>query len=1358
MKQEATNSFGEGLIMDLNPLTTPNNVMTNALNATLITFNGNEYSLQNDLGNGRVETAKLPSGFVPVGVQSYGGVIYVASYNPQTGEGQLGSFPSPERNLTQDEISNKQINVNRGDFEKDGEIFYYYKRYDIMPEGMYLNPGDKFGLFITGGPEDILSYFNVPNARMVTFHPAVIDEFGKVNYIDDECKVDGTYQRGLIFGSAPELGSVDGVRAAFDKCIVYKGKRSGRLSLIVEIETLEDFIVSRGIVASRSTDDEIKSVGSTGIGFSDNKEDASTDDTKNVEFIVKFYCAGWPKPDNDYLHFTGVKFEGNGTEKLYKIREFGKSMMFAWGGFKKGEGDDTILKYKITPYTELGPCSALARTGIINFNLLGTGNIILNEWRYYVENNEIRINYGFDLNLLEGESVESVTFTFYDVFFNKVYSKPFICSSTINGNFNGSYNEVFTLPYDLKYTDTYKRDVDNHDYIYTEVLGGENGETKLQSNELIKNNFYLVKIAIKTKGLVTQDGEKDQTSIKEFYRFMYTNGIFNQEYIEGEIMNFSTIPVDPYEVKLKATTLDEDKEETKLRVEYISGVESNYNERDVIMLSAPGDEATKSEIDDSFSKSNLYEDWKITNAVTRLSGEIENLDSKSELTGNYYNFGEYNEGWLEIDSTALTADNVYVNYDNSDLQILNKNGNPTQEALDYIDLNNEEVLKFEDAIADLTGIEKTDATKILGEDTLLAEIKSEIGEAIKNNQDTTTLQETIEGINSLKDKQFYYSENENIIESYEEEGKDPAIKISDVYGRLIRRVAGSGSGVNRELKCKETRPCFYPGITEDELTAMLGLSVLDGTNISTSGQSVKCGYNYDGTNDIIITIGNPTELLSISEKQLYYESTGDDKAFWGYNDLMNALRDNIPHSACVPIVASIISKSGISGSLDHDKYGSMGFAGFEDSNNASLSDYHSGKFFKMSDKSAYVTNLYDERPESATCALWRLSGSSDQQREYAFINFGGVNYFSFAKMLQEIFSHIYIYQKEISRLLYVKSPARIGYTNIFNTHINIGVNLGTESELKIKVNESPVRLYKSKDPSINVDWGDFSRKNVTEKIKALTKEQGWSEVEADGQKALENDKWFKSVEDYTPGSDKNTVLQCSYLNIPFPSLKEDFPNENNEDGRENDNPPYTLDIENSYPVKFILEGLTKKEDNYYLTTNIELGGNMDSSILVDIWEEIVENIDSYVPIYLFIPGTSLEDFKIRDNVDSLGNAITTNQVYYLDEANNLIGGNSTYVKGKKIMQGGDLCGGKTTHYQGLFVPSDKSTDKYRIPVLNTSGVSTRKVNLNFMSNKGNGEAGHDVLGLNMYVDAFFDISDSYLINRGKTRFGTESTS
>ena len=103
MKQEATNTFGEGIIMDLNPLTTPNNVLTSALNATMITYNGNEFVLQNDMGNGRVETAYLPSGYVPIGITEFGGIIYIVSYNPITDRSQIGCFPSPERNISTDE-------------------------------------------------------------------------------------------------------------------------------------------------------------------------------------------------------------------------------------------------------------------------------------------------------------------------------------------------------------------------------------------------------------------------------------------------------------------------------------------------------------------------------------------------------------------------------------------------------------------------------------------------------------------------------------------------------------------------------------------------------------------------------------------------------------------------------------------------------------------------------------------------------------------------------------------------------------------------------------------------------------------------------------------------------------------------------------------------------------------------------------------------------------------------------------------------------------------------------------------------------------------------------------------------------
>lgn len=118
MKKTATNQFGDGLVTDFHPLTAKNTTLVDALNATLVTTKGNEMILQNDAGNIRIkiekenneiEYAQLSDGFIPVGIKEYNGIIYIASYNNTTGEGELGSYPSPE--YIKNEEKGKLINV-----------------------------------------------------------------------------------------------------------------------------------------------------------------------------------------------------------------------------------------------------------------------------------------------------------------------------------------------------------------------------------------------------------------------------------------------------------------------------------------------------------------------------------------------------------------------------------------------------------------------------------------------------------------------------------------------------------------------------------------------------------------------------------------------------------------------------------------------------------------------------------------------------------------------------------------------------------------------------------------------------------------------------------------------------------------------------------------------------------------------------------------------------------------------------------------------------------------------------------------------------------------------------------------------
>jgi hypothetical protein len=96
MKKSSVNTFTEGLVCDLDPINVPNNVLTDCLNGTIITYDDNEFSLQNDKGNYPLKDCKLNPGFIPVGIKEHGGILYIVSLNPLTGEEEIGSYPSPK--------------------------------------------------------------------------------------------------------------------------------------------------------------------------------------------------------------------------------------------------------------------------------------------------------------------------------------------------------------------------------------------------------------------------------------------------------------------------------------------------------------------------------------------------------------------------------------------------------------------------------------------------------------------------------------------------------------------------------------------------------------------------------------------------------------------------------------------------------------------------------------------------------------------------------------------------------------------------------------------------------------------------------------------------------------------------------------------------------------------------------------------------------------------------------------------------------------------------------------------------------------------------------------------------------------
>lgn len=269
---KAINKFGKGLVMDFSPENTGNEVLTHALNATFLTFNGNELSLQNDMGNARVETAFLPEGYIPVGTCEYGGIIYIVSYNPLEDKSQIGCFPSPERNISSDEMEIPQHFIENFDFQgNNGEIINNSKY--VLLKNDNLNPGDKF---IIQTDENIYEerLLNLYKNNQLIDNPILkisvvsIEESGKIIYLDStlrqyEKSINDNVYKYHILGSdnvdndginKPDIDVYRNILSSGYN--IFKSKTSGKLALLAELITIDSYSVTHSIIPKEGSIDE----------------------------------------------------------------------------------------------------------------------------------------------------------------------------------------------------------------------------------------------------------------------------------------------------------------------------------------------------------------------------------------------------------------------------------------------------------------------------------------------------------------------------------------------------------------------------------------------------------------------------------------------------------------------------------------------------------------------------------------------------------------------------------------------------------------------------------------------------------------------------------------------------------------------------------------------------------------------------------------------------------------------------------------------------------------------------------------------------------------------------------------------
>lgn len=414
MRKEAINTFGEGLIMDLHPLTTPSNVLTNCLNGTIITYNGNEFVLQNDMGNGEVHTAYLDKGYVPVGMKEHGGIIYVAAHNPITGKSQIGSFPSPQQLYEGEDLNVTPIEVKFSDFiTMKGSVPYIELEYQKQKlfqvnnsdEVKIFHPGDRF-VIVTNAIDSAIK--EAINKGVIKLRLGVINSSGSIDYIDEKnLKI---YKNGLWIYENSNTPMVDVIKSK-ELVQVFSAKSSGALILVVELKTFDTF----NLIRKYSCNDESKVIS---VEFSGETTGVFKGTTKNNPDEV-----GLIEADSSSVQSTIVK-----------------------------SGKTGKTQYKIMPACPYGVLERMAKSGTIDFDAIRTNSEVLGEWRFYVTDTYLKIGWGYDYyNLNEDSDIEKIEFTFISLT-DSANAKD---AANLNGSYkyaiskeyyNGSFEEI--IPFD----------------------------------------------------------------------------------------------------------------------------------------------------------------------------------------------------------------------------------------------------------------------------------------------------------------------------------------------------------------------------------------------------------------------------------------------------------------------------------------------------------------------------------------------------------------------------------------------------------------------------------------------------------------------------------------------------------------------------------------------------------------------------------------------------------------------------------------------------------------------------------------------------------------------------------------------
>lgn len=462
--EKTKNTFQDGLIMDFSPDNTGATSLTSALNATILTFNGNEMSLQNDMGNGRVETAYLPEGYIPVGTCEFGDIIYIASYNPLTNRAQIGCFPSPERNISSEEIGGLEQSLNYTDFQvveggqPTGELKSTAVR-KVLIDNRNTNPGDKYIIFSEQASANFEKFGELENSKKYLKLSVVsIDGTGKITYLDTDTHyylhdTEGKtiYDHFISPKQIVNSTDIDEYRNMLQSgWNIFSSKNPGKLAILAELNTIDRFSCTYSVLVNeipankKYKDGAIKYTVYFTPTFDSNAEhkvylsretiySTEEDGLKNIDGTNQFKVTKdqfeqtdlsiyLNNPTEEIPNYHDTNFDNFEGPITYPEPEPVKSghnyLAFEIEiPYKNGElikSGALIYSCNIIPAMPFGRLDYLKVPITIDFNKIGTGEVGLTRWRYYNYGTQCTLQYGLEIYNKPNYKTKKVIIDFYD--------------------------------------------------------------------------------------------------------------------------------------------------------------------------------------------------------------------------------------------------------------------------------------------------------------------------------------------------------------------------------------------------------------------------------------------------------------------------------------------------------------------------------------------------------------------------------------------------------------------------------------------------------------------------------------------------------------------------------------------------------------------------------------------------------------------------------------------------------------------------------------------------------------------------------------------------------------------------------